>query len=275
LAQLEEALVPLYMHHRFQVDAALNSVGGMDYIYALRGDGRAPMRMASGSEQRAALSALLRVLQPSELALPQALLSKIPPRPSGYGRSRELFPRYTGLMFDAITPAGVAADQVVSGILAFDRTARLVEQSALDPSLPGLGEVIDSLLSASFGSASRSAYETEVQRTVQRTVIDELIDLAGNATMPQVRAMATFKLRQQLADIGSPQLARGVPAAVEQSVAHSVSLADDIRRFLERPVVSVAPRTAAPVAPPGAPIGDAAPDWLMLLDPPCNYLNHR
>ena len=50
------SLVPLYLYHRYQVDAAASAVGGMHYIYALRGDGRQPTRPVPASEQRAALS---------------------------------------------------------------------------------------------------------------------------------------------------------------------------------------------------------------------------
>ena len=40
LALIEEVLVPLYLHHRYQVEAAASAVGGINYIYAMRGDGR-------------------------------------------------------------------------------------------------------------------------------------------------------------------------------------------------------------------------------------------
>ena len=105
MATMEEALVPLYLYHRYQVEAAASAVGGMDYIYALRGDGRQPTRPVPAQEQRAALQALMATLKPSALALPDAVVKNLPPRPSGYEGSRELFPRNTGLMFDVITPA--------------------------------------------------------------------------------------------------------------------------------------------------------------------------
>ena len=71
MATMEEVLVPLYLHHRYQVEAAASAVGGMHYIYALRGDGRQPTRPVPANEQRAALQALMATIKPSALALPR------------------------------------------------------------------------------------------------------------------------------------------------------------------------------------------------------------
>lgn len=275
MAQIEEVLVPLYLHHRYQVEAAANVVGGMHYIYAMRGDGREPVRMASASEQRSALNALIASISPSALALPMDLLKKIPPRPSGYGRTRELFPRYTGAMFDAISPAVAATDHVLSFLLAPDRAARLVEQNAIDPTLPGLGDVIDALIAGSFGAATRSPYEAEVKRAVERVVIDELMDLAANAPMSQVRAVATLKLQRRGADLArtvSGAVATGA-SGIENDVASANLLAADINRFLTRPANPVATRFPAPTAPPGAPIGEPAMEWFKWLEPDCVWMD--
>jgi hypothetical protein len=272
MATIEEVLVPLYLHHRYQVEAAANVVGGMHYIYAMRGDGRDPVRMASASEQRSALNALIASLSPAALALPTDLLKKIPPRPSGYGRTRELFPRYTGLMFDAISPAVTAADHVVGFLLAPDRAARLVEQKAIDPTLPGLDDVIDALIAGTFGAPTRSPYEAEVKRAIERVVIDELMDLAANAPMSQVRAVATLKLQRR-----GTELARTVTGAVatgiENEVAQANLLVADINRFLTRPANPVATRFPAPIAPPGAPIGEPAMEWFKWLEPDCTWID--
>jgi hypothetical protein len=269
----------LYLHHRYQVDAAANALGGMHYIYALRGDGRDPVRMAPAREQQAALSALMASISPSALALPDALLKRIPPRPPGYGRTRELFPRYTGLMFDAVTPAVVAASHVVGTLLTSDRAARLVEQKALDPSLPGLENVIDALYAASFGATAATSYEAEIKRAVERVIVDELIDLAGTASMPQVRAIASLKLQRRSAELA--RVAASVDSdgqaqsANDATVAHAALLAADVKRFLERPTTPVAARTATPAIPPGAPIGEPAMDWLRRVEPPCSWYDHE
>jgi hypothetical protein len=257
MAQIEEVLVPLYLHHRYQVEAAAHVVGGMHYIYAIRGDARDPQKPATAAEQNAALKALAATLKPSELALPSALLKKIGPRPPGYGVTRELFPRYTGETFDVIAPAVVASELTLSFLLNAERAARLVEQHALEPSLPGLAEVLDVIDAATFGAAAANPYEQEVARAVQRVYVDGLMRLAGSADMAQVRAIASLRLRQRMAD-----------AAKAQGQAHAELLAADIKRFLDRPAPPVQ-AIETPQAPPGAPIGEPALDWFRRLEPLC------
>lgn len=229
--------------------------------------------MASAAEQKAALDALIASIAPATLALPPELLKKIPPRPSGFGRSRELFPRYTGLMFDAVSPAVAAADHMVGLLLASDRAARLVEQKALDPALPGLEDVIDALFAGSFGATARTPYEAEVKRAVERVVVDELMDLAGSAPMSQVRAIATLKLQRRAGELGQVVAASMAARSTNDAeVAQANLLAADIGRFLTRPANPVATRFPSPLAPPGAPIGDPGMDWFLRLEPDCTWI---
>jgi Met-zincin/Domain of unknown function (DUF5117) len=265
LATMEEALVPLYLHHRYQVDAAASAVGGLSYVYALRGDGRRPVDPVSGDAQRAALRSLIATLSPAELVLPETLLRTLPPRPMGYGRTRELFPRHTGMAFDVISPAIAAAALVAGNLLDPARAARLVEQHVLDSSLPGLEEVIDALLDAAFGPRPRTPYEAEVARAVQRVAIDQLMGLAAGAGLPQVRAVATLRLERRLADLRT-----AVGSADQAVAAHAALLAKDITRFLDRPGPVVETRDT-PAAPPGAPIGQTMTDWLSWTDLGCRW----
>lgn len=272
MAQIEEALVPLYLYHRYQVEATANALGGMYYIYALRGDGRDPVKMVPVAEQKAALAALMASLSPSALALPASLLKKIPPRPPGYGRTREMFPRYTGLMFDAISPATVAANLVTSFVLTQDRAARLVEQKAVDPAQIGLDDVIDALFDASFRGVTKTPYEAEVRRAVESAVVDAVISLATNATMPQVRAIASYKLQQRSTNFGTagPSFAGASPRLSTADAAQRAAITADIKRFLDRPSAPVA-RLGQPEPPPGAPIGEPAMDWLRAFDLRCDW----
>lgn len=257
LATVEEALVPLYLHHRYQMEAAVKAVGGAYYTYAMRGDGEEPYRRVPANEQRAALDAVLRSVRPSVLKLPTSLLDMIPPRPYGYGMHQELFNRTTGVVFDAISPAASAADMALSLLLNSERASRLVQQKALDASLPGLEDVLSQTTRAVMGAPVADRYEAEIARVVQRVYVDRLMSLAMNADMAQVRALATYELSRL--DAALP--AGG--AAEEQ--AHRMMLAMDIERFMERPMEPVAARPQPqPGLPPGQPIGMPDMDWLQL-----------
>lgn len=257
MATIEEALVPLFMYHRYGIEAAASAVGGLDYIYAMRGDGRPPVKPTPAAQQRAALEALTATLTPSELAVPKAVIASIPPRPSGWGRHRELFSRYTGDGFDPITPAVIAADVTIGFVLQPERAARLVSQHALDPSLPGLDEVIDRLMKATADAPASNPYEQEIRRAETRVLADRLMWIAGGAPSPQVRAIASASLTRMM-HLG-PTAVQGTAA---DQTAHQALLAADIKRFLERPAAPVA-AIVTPNAPPGAPIGgDTGFEWL-------------
>ena len=96
----------------------------------------------------------MRVIDPSELALPERLIERIPPMPPGFQRDREYFPRWTGGLFDLVTPAVVLADHTLRNILEGSRAARLIEQNAVDPSIPGLAEVLDEIFRSVFDAAT-------------------------------------------------------------------------------------------------------------------------
>jgi len=252
LALLEEVLVPLYLHHRYQVEAAVKVVGGQYYTYTVRGDGQEPVRAVPAAEQRRALAAVLATLSPKELAFSRALLAKIPPRPSGFPEHRELFDKVTDPVFDAISPAAAATDMVAQLVLNPERAARLVQQHALDPGQPGLAEVIDSLLTAGKPEPDDS-YLVGIGRAVQRVAVERLMWLAQTSRSAEAKAIATMKLRAFL--VGLPEVSTAQLAGAAEGTAHVMLLAADIRRFLERPWDPQAlPRQFTP--PPGMPIGE-------------------
>ncbi len=255
MATVEEPLVPIYMYHRYAVESASSMVAGIDYIYGIRGDKRTPVKWETAENQRKALDALAATLKPSELVVPKQVLDAIPPRPPGFGRHRELFPRTTGDGFDPISPATVASDVTIGFVLIPDRAARMVAQHAVDPSLPGLEEVIDRLTKATFDAPAANPYEMEIRRAEKRVLVDRVMWLATGSPNAQVRAIATLKLSKLAARL------RGEASANEAEQAQSQLLAADIKRFLDRPA-EIARVIPAPDAPPGAPIGDEPMDWL-------------
>ncbi|MDZ7934948.1 MAG: zinc-dependent metalloprotease [Emticicia sp.] len=142
MANLEEVLVPMYMYHRFQVEATAKVLGGADYNYALRGDGQMVYEPVPAIKQREAFNALMATLTPQFLAVPEHILKMIPPRAFRYeANSRETFKRHTGLAFDPLAPAEAAAGLTLRMILNPDRCSRLVSQGVLKTDLPTFSEI--------------------------------------------------------------------------------------------------------------------------------------
>jgi hypothetical protein len=257
---IEEPLVPIYMYHRYAVESTSSMIAGQDFTYAFRGDDTTPVEWVNGEMQRKAIDALSATLKPSELVLPKKLLDLLPPRPPGYGAHREMFPRTTGEAFDPVNPASVAAEVTIGFILQPDRAARMVAQNAVDQSLPGLGEVIDRLIRATFDQPTSGNYEAEVRRATERVLVDRVMWLAQSAPNAQVRAIAALKLDR----IRTRSTTAGAATMAESERAHRNLLAADIKRFMERGMVDAMGGRIVPPspAPPGAPIGDIGQDWL-------------
>jgi hypothetical protein len=88
LSQLAETLAPLYLMHRYQCEAAMKLIGGLDYRYQLRGDGQMNAAIVSAEEQKKALRAVVETLSAENLTLPEPILRLLPPKPPGYERTR-------------------------------------------------------------------------------------------------------------------------------------------------------------------------------------------
>lgn len=196
LAKIEEALVPVYLLHRFQVQAVAKLIGGQYYNYAMRGDGQAAPENVDGAKQRAAIDALLNTLDPALLTLPRALLDSIPPRPPGYALDRESFKRNTGVIFDPVAPAASAISLTLDVLLNQQRAARMNISHAMNPSLPGFEDMLEAMGQASWYNKRQTAVEGIIQRMTADQYLDRLMTLANNPEAEsQVRAQALLFIR--------------------------------------------------------------------------------
>ena len=73
MAELRRAFVPIWLLHRYQVEAAAKSLGGIEFPFALAGEG-VSARPVTATQQRAALAELMGTLSEEALAVPPALL---------------------------------------------------------------------------------------------------------------------------------------------------------------------------------------------------------
>ncbi|HEX3131754.1 MAG TPA: zinc-dependent metalloprotease [Thermoanaerobaculia bacterium] len=256
MALLQEVLVPVYFHHRYQLDGALKSVGGLDYTYAIRGDGQPPSKPVAADRQRKALEAVLQAISPETLDIPESVVSLMLPRPSGYNDNPEMFPTQAAPAFDPLAAASTAADLAVQGLLQPERAQRLVDFHRRDAKLPGLEEVLDSLIGTTFDAPNgEDARRAELRRVTQWVVVRRMIGLSSDpGASPGVRSRVDGELRalrHRLEDaIGKVARDTDDPNALQQAF-----LAQEIDRYLDRPEVNPATRPAPPPAPPGQPIG--------------------
>jgi hypothetical protein len=180
MATLEEVLVPIYLLHRYQVEAVAKSVGGLYFTHALKNDGEEPTKMVDPAEQWRAFDALANTITPDALALPEALIQKIPPRPTGYPATIEIFKGHTGPTFDPIAAAEAAADNTLSYLLDPERAARLIEYQARDERQPGLLAVLDSLVGRTWKKGLPAGYRGELQLVVDNLTLKRLLALAAD-----------------------------------------------------------------------------------------------
>ncbi len=195
MATLEDVLVPLYLMHRYQVEAASKVVGGMDYTFALRGDGETPTQIVAPAEQRRALAVVLATLRPDVLALPESLLEMIPPRPPEYERGREHFKIRTSPVFDGLAPAEAAAEHTLGFLFNAERAARLVEFHSRNGENPGLEEVLDVILRATWKAPHGQDYNAQIAGVVDNVALYDLMALVANDhASEEVRAISSQAL---------------------------------------------------------------------------------
>ncbi|HLM25242.1 MAG TPA: hypothetical protein VK274_09305, partial [Pyrinomonadaceae bacterium] len=177
-------------------------------------------------------------------------LRSIPPRPDGYPRTREDFRIRTDPVFDALAPTEAVANHVSKFLFNPQRAARLVQFHARDPRNPGLAEVLDEILLATWKAPVAPDYAGEIQHTVDMIILSNLMSLASNEEASnQVRAIASWKLEQLKTWIGTQ---RPLTPDENQRAFLFYSLAQ-IKRFEEDK--EKGKLTPAQEAPNGPPIG--------------------
>ncbi len=188
---LEDVFVPLYFFHRYQTEAAAKVVGGLDYNYAVKGDGQLITKVVDVNAQRIALSSILKTIDAEVLAIPKNKLDLFPPRAFAYGRSRESFKGKTGVGFDALSIASTASDMTLKLLLHPERANRLLQQKSLDNSQLSLDEVLQTIINESFMKNHNDDYLNEVQQMVNQNVLKYIMNLAvSDKSYFQVNAIA-------------------------------------------------------------------------------------
>jgi hypothetical protein len=252
LAQLEDTLVPLYLLHRYQAEATVKMIGGLDYRYSLRGDGQMLPQIVSNDDQKRAIDAMLKTLSPEVLTIPESLLKILPPRPPGLRRTQESFPSETGLTFDPVAAAESAADLTLAGMLDPQRASRIVQyHMRTPPSSTSLRALMESISKTTAGRIEGGhTMSSEVMRAVEFRGLEAMFALAVNPqASSQARAIARWHINDLL-----KQWTTTPPPTDSAEAIHRAGMIDRINEFERDPAKFV---PAKPIeAPPGMPIGE-------------------
>jgi hypothetical protein len=249
MATLEEVLVPMYLIHRYQTEAASKMLGGQYYSFALKNDGQTITKMVPPAEQWKAFDALMGTLKPDALALPEKLIAMIPPRPTGYPRTRETFKSRTGVAFDPMAAAESAAGTTLSFMLHPERAARLIEYQSRDNTQPGLLPVLNKLVTQTWKAPQPTGYKGELQRLVNNLTLKQILQLAANTNAAEsVRSIALLQI-----DDLKKWMQGALPTATDSRKANLLFGLSQISQFEKTPDKFQPAKALA--MPDGSPIG--------------------
>ena len=254
LSQLEDVLVPVYLHHRYQLSACVKSVGGAWFDYG-RNDGESHYKPVPPQKQREALDLLLSTLEPEFLDLPPHLLNLIPPRASGYRGHREQFGRRTQPGFDDLALGETAAAMTLRILLMPPRLNRVYGQQTHDADQLGLAELVNRLLAKTVLAPETNSRSGAISRMVNGQVVAGLLHAVGE---PQLREDIRSQIYGRLLHLKEELAARSTDDPAWQ--AHYTWLIKKLsgesdKDGLFKPVQSLK-------TPPGSPIG---------MEPLCNF----
>ena len=247
-SDLEDVLVPIYFLHRYQIEGVAKIVGGLEFTYALKGDGQIVTEFLDPKFQLKALDGLISTLSPNYLSLREELLRIIPPRAFGRPRTRESFTSRTGVTFDGTSLAETAAHMTCRMIFHPERANRLVEYHSRDSNQPGLETVLERIIKKTISSKVKDNHNGEIKRAVDHVILDHLISLSNNkASSPSTQSIVLGNIQSLRFELGRKK------TNSEKDEYHSNLLKRKIDIYLNDPKNYQA--IEVPKAPPGSPIG--------------------
>jgi len=252
-SRLRAVIVPIYLYHRYQVNAAAKMIGGYEFHYAETGEAGVAGSPVPASQQRAALDALVATLDPAVLDLPDETLNLLtPPLVSfrGAGAGAEYFPGETGAMFDLLTAADTSASQTLGALFHPQRVARLIETRRRDANALGYSEVLSTVEAALFASAE-TPRQAGILNREQVRYVSTLIDLAASSEATPEAVTQTNAYLIGLKD----RLSKRPRRMAASDTAVRGELSRRIAAHLDRPSPAAAPSSMAVDIPPGSPIG--------------------
>ncbi|MET3525886.1 zinc-dependent metalloprotease [Phenylobacterium koreense] len=254
VSDLRRVFVPIYLFHRYQIDAVVKQIGGVDYAYAVNGEGREAASVIAASEQRRALKALMQTLDPEMLDTSDKLVGLLSQGQGAMADRQfdiEVFQTLGGPVFDPVGAAMVASEMALGQLVEPARLNRVQEQARRDPGQLGVDEVLRAVFAQVQARPGEPARLAEIRRRQQARLIGDLAETLGDKTLsPTIAA----NIEAVLVDAGKTleaKAAAGDAGAYDRYLARLLARGD--RASLSRFAAEHAP---APKTPPGSPIGE-------------------
>ena len=250
VSHLRRKFVPIWLLHRYQVEAAAKLVGGVDFSYAVNGDGHEQARPVALDRQRRALDALLATLSPDALAIPPGLLPYLSAGWSGEADRQEvieIFRTAGGPIFDPLIASEVAAAQTLNNLLVPERLNRLELQAQADPEHLTAQDVFERLIDRALRTPSRDA-DQALQRRTATTIVLALARVQRDPALSPTIALA---LSDRLARLAR-QLDRTGGGGTQSEWSRGLGRLLGDREALQ---AALAEQRRIPQIPPGMPIG--------------------
>jgi hypothetical protein len=198
LSSLEESFAPIYLLHRYQLDAAAKLIGGVTYEYEMKGDyaNAKGVTVTAANQQKQAINAVLATLQSDFLSIPNELVNLIIPKVYSEGRNRESFNGRTGLTFDPISAAESAAGYSLSLLLKAERLNRVAQQNAQLSKSPDIEYLFAQLFKQTIQSGTSNNYPQLTQR-VNYLVLEQVVKALEQKNLgPEVRGEIELQLTE-------------------------------------------------------------------------------
>ena len=256
-SELRAVFSPIYLFHRYQVEAAAKTLGGVYFEYSLNGSGVEGLSPAPAADQRRALIALTATLAPAALDINDTTLSQLTPSPYvdyDAAATREIFASSQYPAFSRSDAAAAAARITLQAMLSPARLARIGEQSARDPDQLSPTEMLETMERAIFTAPrDEAARLAPLRSAVQGEYVVQLLAVtasgprsASNQARARLEALAAA-LPSGRANAAGPREDRlGLARQIEAGLAR-IDRGEEVGGFETE-------------IPPGSPIG-AATCW--------------
>ena len=242
-SDLQEVLVPIYLFHRFQTEAAVKLIAGVDYNYQVNGESTNNVSVVDKTRQAQAFEAMLSTLSAEHLTLPQHIIDLIPPKAYGSYRNRESAPTNTGLVFDPIALASAATGHSLKGLLNSQRLNRIAQQAAMGKAPWTLAEYLRRLINHTVKANIDSELSGVVQQRIAALTVEQLMQtLLSEQTTIEAKA-ELFAALSELNKWLSPYTKK---TAFYQLMAHHLNWYFEHRKWT--------PLVKPTAMPPGSPI---------------------